>query len=206
MFTARDENGELTLNNKLAETVSSNQMINNIYTTFGNLESDKDSGVAIELNSLDTMGTKNTYNILQLIIYRTNLTLYKDKFSLKQRSYQISQSPNITLNSSIDSISQTTLTNAFASKAKYTKLKGKKLYAQQFGALLLKRFHHYRRNLRILFTNILLPCAFVAISMALSTIKPLDITQNKLEMTPAIYDPNDIFYTYDFIDFHYFII
>jgi hypothetical protein len=58
LFTARDENGELTLNNKLAETVSSNQMINNIYTTFGNLESDKDSGVAIELNSLDTMGTK----------------------------------------------------------------------------------------------------------------------------------------------------
>lgn len=60
LFTNRDENGELTgtlnNNNKLAETISSsNQMINNIYT-YGSLESDKDSGVAIELNSLDTMG------------------------------------------------------------------------------------------------------------------------------------------------------
>lgn len=132
-----------------------------------------------------------------------------DKYSLKQRNaYQISQSPNVTLNSSMDSISQSTLnttvtnTNTYGGghggggkKPKYTKLKGKKLYAQQFGALLLKRFHHYRRNLRILFTNILLPCTFVAISMALSTIKPLDIKQNKLEMTPAIYEPNNIFYT-----------
>lgn len=125
--------------------------------------------------------------------------------SLKQRSYQISQSPNITLNSSIDSISHTTLTThaAYANKIKYTKLKGKRLYAQQFGALLLKRFHHYRRNLRILFTNILLPCAFVAISMALSAIKPLEIAQNKLEMTPAIYDPNSIFYTYTQIPFFF---
>lgn len=84
----------------------------------------------------------------------------------------------------------------FANKTKYTKLEGKKLYTQQFGALLLKRFHHYRRNLRILFTNILLPCAFVAISMALTTIKPLDIAQKRLEMTPAIYDPSQVFYTY----------
>ena len=60
LFTSRDENGELigpSLNNKLAETVSStsSQLMNNIYT-IGSLESDKDSGVAIELNSLDTMG------------------------------------------------------------------------------------------------------------------------------------------------------
>lgn len=131
--------------------------------------------------------------------------MFKDKFSLKHRSYHISHSPNITLNSSMDSISQTTLTtttmNTLGKKAaaKYTKLKGKQLYAQQFGALLLKRFLHYRRNLRILFTNILLPCTFVAISMALSTIKPLEITQHKLEMTPAIYDPNNIFYTLVFL-------
>lgn len=65
LFTTRDENGELSvgpsLNNKLAETVSSStssQLMNNIYT-LGGMESDKDSGVAIELNSLaDTMGKR----------------------------------------------------------------------------------------------------------------------------------------------------
>ena len=78
----------------------------------------------------------------------------------------------------------------------YTKLRGKQLYMQQFIALILKRFHHYRRNLRILFTNIFLPCIFVALSMAFTTIRPKLTNQISLELTPSIYSPNnDLFLT-----------
>lgn len=49
----------MSLNTKLAEVVSSNinQSLNNNNNIYANIESDRDSGVAIELNSLDaTMG------------------------------------------------------------------------------------------------------------------------------------------------------
>jgi hypothetical protein len=53
-LTTRDENGDLVtplLNNKLAEVVLTPSTP--LQTISGNIESDKDSGVAIELNSLD---------------------------------------------------------------------------------------------------------------------------------------------------------
>lgn len=62
--------------------------------------------------------------------------------------------------------------------------------------LLLKRFHHYRRNLRIFITNIILPCLFVAISMAFTTIKPTQVYQPKILISPEIYKPNDIFFVF----------
>ncbi len=67
---------------------------------------------------------------------------------------------------------------------------------QQFHALIMKRLHHYRRNLRILFTNIFLPCIFVALSMAFTTIRPKLTNQLSLEMTPDMYKPSEIFLTY----------
>lgn len=79
---------------------------------------------------------------------------------------------------------------------RYTKIDGKKLYLQQFVTLLLKRFHHYRRNLRVFVTNIILPCLFVAISMAFTTIKPTQVFQPKILVSPEIYKPNDIFFAF----------
>jgi ATP-binding cassette, subfamily A (ABC1), member 3 len=78
---------------------------------------------------------------------------------------------------------------------KYAKLKGKRLYMQQFAALILKRMLHYRRNLRVILTNILLPCFFVALSMGFANIRPKPTTQVSLAMSPSIYIPNKIFMT-----------
>ena len=100
--------------------------------------------------------------------------------------------PNMTLNTSMDSISQAQLTQ-ITMPTRYAKLSGKSLYLQQFLALLLKRLHHHRRNFRVMITNIFLPCLFVALSMAFTTIRPKLTNQASLELTPRIYNPSNIF-------------
>jgi hypothetical protein len=94
----------------------------------------------------------------------------------------------------MDSLSQGQLTS-LGLPSRYSKLSGKELYLQQFGALILKRLHHHRRNIRVLMTNMLLPCFFVALSMAFTAIKPKEANQPSLEMSPNIYDPNNLFLT-----------
>ncbi|KAL5018720.1 hypothetical protein ScPMuIL_004442 [Solemya velum] len=64
----------------------------------------------------------------------------------------------------------------------------------KFWALLVKRFHHYRRDWRMLISVMLLPCIFFAIAMGLSTIKRDDTDAPELLLTPPMYGPN----TYDF--------
>ena len=128
------------------------------------------------------------------------LGIFKDKSSPNPRFVnQQVMSPNVTLNTSIDSsmsYSQAQLT-MHGMPMRYTKLKGKKLYLQQFNALIMKRFHHHRRNFRVLMTNLLLPCFFVALSMAFTAIKPKVAVQPSLEMSPSIYNPNSLFFTYE---------
>lgn len=125
-------------------------------------------------------------------------SIKSDKSSPTPRYSSQSQilSPSAALNTSIDSsLSQSASSPTYSTLTRYTKLKGKKLYMQQFCALIMKRFHHYRRNLRILFTNIFLPCIFVALSMAFTTIRPKLTNQLALELTPEIYKNNEIFLT-----------
>nr|UOU03310.1 ATP-binding cassette subfamily A1-like 3 [Brachionus rubens] len=167
LLTTRDDNGDLSqpLNgvNRLAEAVKFNPD-NKLSTT---LESDRDSGYAIEMGSLD--------NTLDKVLPKIS-------------------NPNITLNTSMDTLSHFT---SLGMPVRYTKMKGKELYLHQFGSLLLKRFHHYRRNLRVFITNIILPCLFVAISMAFTTIKPTQVFQPKIEISPIIYKPNNLLLTLD---------
>ncbi len=169
-MTTRDENGILNSPalNKTLESGSTTQL----KTISGGIDGDKDS--AIELTGYDGNSSKSSP---------------KSFYQMQQQML----SPNATLNTSMDSISQAHMTTGTLSK--YTKLKGRELYMQQLGALFLKRFHHYRRNMRILATNILLPCMFVAMSMMFTTIRPKLTDQPALELSPVIYDPNNIFYT-----------
>jgi ATP-binding cassette subfamily A (ABC1) protein 12 len=95
----------------------------------------------------------------------------------------------------MDSMSQIQFAPNYNNFTRYTKLKGRELYMQQLSALFLKRFHHYRRNMRILATNIILPCLFVAMSMTFTTIRPKLVDQPALQLTPAMYDPSSIFHT-----------
>ncbi len=175
MLTTRDINGDLLTPLTSANTSSNNDTsilskVQNLSTSF---ESDKDSGVAIELGSADvtaTLGSKSHF------------------------AQQILNPMALGLNASLDSVSHTQLTN-FEKPIRYSKSRGKQLYAQQFVALLLKRLHHYRRNMRVFFTNILLPCIFVALSMGFTTIRPKLTDQASLEMSPKIYSPNNYFMT-----------
>ncbi|XP_069122955.1 phospholipid-transporting ATPase ABCA1-like [Argopecten irradians] len=61
---------------------------------------------------------------------------------------------------------------------------------QQFGALLTKRFHHYRRNWRMFLSVVLFPVLFVAAALGLTLIKPNEIESPSLLLTPALYGPN----------------
>jgi hypothetical protein len=60
---------------------------------------------------------------------------------------------------------------------------------QQVWALLLKRFHHYRRDWRMLIALIILPLVFVTAGLGFYKIKPTLIAPERI-MTPALYGPN----------------
>lgn len=165
-LTTRDENGELVSPKneitKLAQAVSTGNVIEN---------TDKDSGVAFELQSQDALSTKSSPKANRII----NLSENKTALSKAETACTI---------------------DVLEDKTKSIKLEGKELYMQQFLALILKRFHHYRRNIRVLLTNILLPCLFVALSMGFTMIRPKLTTQISLEITPQIYESNKMFYSF----------
>ncbi|OWK60783.1 ATP-binding cassette sub-family A member 13 [Lonchura striata] len=63
-------------------------------------------------------------------------------------------------------------------------------------ALLMKRFHHTRRDWRGSLSNVLLPILFVALAMALFSVKPLAIDYPSLKLTPRLYDNAESFFRY----------
>ncbi|XP_072301151.1 glucosylceramide transporter ABCA12 [Eucyclogobius newberryi] len=67
-------------------------------------------------------------------------------------------------------------------------LSGVKLVWQQLTAILIKRFHHSRRDWKGLMSQILLPVLFVAFAMGLGTIKNDLRHYPELELSPALYN------------------
>ncbi|XP_017670381.1 PREDICTED: ATP-binding cassette sub-family A member 13 [Lepidothrix coronata] len=72
---------------------------------------------------------------------------------------------------------------------------GAHLVLPQSVALLMKRFHHIRRDWRGSLSNVLLPVLFVALAMALFSVKPLAIDYPSLKMTPNLYDNAESFFS-----------
>ncbi|XP_027499661.1 ATP-binding cassette sub-family A member 13 [Corapipo altera] len=72
---------------------------------------------------------------------------------------------------------------------------GAHLVLPQSVALLMKRFHHTRRDWRGSLSNVLLPVLFVALAMALFSVKPLAIDYPSLKMTPNLYDSVESFFS-----------
>jgi hypothetical protein len=132
---------------------------------------------------------------MKKIIYLKDKSSPKQRFNQQKMYQQQMTSPSGMLNSSIDSLSQAQFSNNYLMPFRYTKKSGRELYIQQFIALILKRVHHHRRNLRVLMTNLLLPCLFVGLSMTFTAIRPRFVNQPSLEMSPVIYNPNYIFMT-----------
>lgn len=71
---------------------------------------------------------------------------------------------------------------------------GASLVLAQIVAILMKRFHHARRDWRGSLSNVLLPVVFVALAMALFTVKPLAIDYPSLKLTPRLYKNAESFF------------
>uniref|UniRef100_A0A8C0G716 ATP binding cassette subfamily A member 13 n=1 Tax=Chelonoidis abingdonii TaxID=106734 RepID=A0A8C0G716_CHEAB len=67
-------------------------------------------------------------------------------------------------------------------------VRGTRLVLTQIAAFLMKRFHHNRRDWRGTLSNVLLPVLFVAMAMALFTVKPLATDYPSLRLMPDLHD------------------
>ncbi|KAH9502477.1 ATP-binding cassette sub- A member 12 [Bulinus truncatus] len=71
---------------------------------------------------------------------------------------------------------------------------GASLILAQIGALLLKRFHHYHRNWRIIMSAVLLPILFFGITLAFASVRFNSQDLRELILDPSLYGPK----TYSF--------
>ncbi|KAH9502470.1 ATP-binding cassette sub- A member 1, partial [Bulinus truncatus] len=72
--------------------------------------------------------------------------------------------------------------------------RGASLILAQIGALLLKRFHHYLRNWRIIMSAVLLPILFFGITLAFASVRFNSQDPRELILDPSLYGPK----TYSF--------
>ncbi|XP_041331810.1 ATP-binding cassette sub-family A member 13 [Pyrgilauda ruficollis] len=85
--------------------------------------------------------------------------------------------------------------SVYISLAGASSMCGARLVLTQIVALLMKRFHHTRRDWRGSLSNVLLPVLFVALAMALFSVKPLAIDYPSLKLTPRLYDNAESFFS-----------
>ncbi|ESO87425.1 hypothetical protein LOTGIDRAFT_127778, partial [Lottia gigantea] len=71
-----------------------------------------------------------------------------------------------------------------------TRKSGCGLSFHQLGAFLLKRFHHYRRDWRMLISVLVLPVILLLAAVGFSRIRPEKYNLPNLLMTPTMYGPN----------------
>ncbi|XP_068041307.1 ATP-binding cassette sub-family A member 13 [Anomalospiza imberbis] len=85
--------------------------------------------------------------------------------------------------------------SVYISLAGASNVRGAHLVLTQIVALLMKRFHHTGRDWRGSLSNVLLPILFVALAMALFSVKPLAIDYPSLKLTPRLYDNAESFFS-----------
>ncbi|KAL3877830.1 hypothetical protein ACJMK2_035474 [Sinanodonta woodiana] len=90
-----------------------------------------------------------------------------------------------------------TTVNVEGSPRKTPKSTGCALKSQQLGALISKRFHHYRRDWRMIVSVLLLPIAMFAAALGFHTIRPDDSHTRNLLLTPSMYGPNSYVFVSD---------
>jgi hypothetical protein len=114
--------------------------------------------------------------------------LYSGKYMMTQKFYKgISTISGST--TQLPTVSNITRTPP----VKPVRITGRKLYFHQFQSLLLKRFHHTKRNWKVFLSHILLPLLFVAMSMGFTLVRPSQIFQRPWLLTPAMYDGSAMF-------------
>ncbi|KAK3588921.1 hypothetical protein CHS0354_023682 [Potamilus streckersoni] len=90
-----------------------------------------------------------------------------------------------------------TTINVERSQRKPSKSTGCALKSQQLRALISKRFHHYRRDWRMIVSVLLLPIAMFAAALGFHTIRPDDSQARNLLLTPPMYGPNSYVFVSD---------
>ncbi|XP_051871428.1 ATP-binding cassette sub-family A member 13-like [Pristis pectinata] len=86
--------------------------------------------------------------------------------------------------------------------AEDTRVTGIRLSFKQMAALIIKRFHHTRRDWKGAIANLLLPVLFVILAMALFSVKPISSGYPSLRMSPDMYQDSDVtFFSSDEMDF-----
>ncbi|XP_041267626.1 ATP-binding cassette sub-family A member 13 [Onychostruthus taczanowskii] len=137
----------------------------------------------------DNSGTELTYVIPE----RADKTSFKGLFQALDQSLQH-------LHVTGYGISDTTLEEVFlrllqeSEKMPYMTPNRVDPLQVQIVAFLMKRFHHTRRDWRGSLSNVLLPVLFVALAMALFSVKPLAINYPSLKLTPRLYDNAESFF------------
>ncbi|XP_078394771.1 ATP-binding cassette sub-family A member 13-like [Cetorhinus maximus] len=89
-----------------------------------------------------------------------------------------------------ESIESTHSDNAALAGAQ--RVTGWRLIFKQMAALIIKRFHHTRRDWKGAIANMLLPVLFVILAMALFSVKPLTAEYPSLKLSPDIYRDSDV--------------
>ncbi|KAM9227951.1 ATP-binding cassette sub-family A member 13 [Leptosomus discolor] len=84
--------------------------------------------------------------------------------------------------------------SAYISLTGASSVHGARLVLAQIVALLMKRFHCTRRDWRASLSNVLLPVLFVALSMALFSVKPLAVDYPSLKLTSRLYENAESFF------------
>ncbi|KAK6169359.1 hypothetical protein SNE40_020430 [Patella caerulea] len=89
-----------------------------------------------------------------------------------------------------DTTSQGSSDSTLLSMGKNQLKSGFSLSVQQYGALLLKRFHHCRRDWRMIVSALILPVLFFLAGVGFSAMKPDNQNMPSKIMTPALYGPD----------------
>ncbi|KAK7002952.1 ATP-binding cassette sub-family A member 7 [Biomphalaria glabrata] len=85
--------------------------------------------------------------------------------------------------------SETGSDNSLTSYFAHVRKQGLSLLLAQVIALLLKRFHHYRRNWRIILSAILLPLLFFLVAIGMASVRYADQNPPTLVLDPSTYGP-----------------
>ncbi|XP_060103717.1 ATP-binding cassette sub-family A member 13 [Heteronotia binoei] len=125
----------------------------------------------------------------------SDTTLEKVFLKLLQSSEKTSETPVVVdMKFSQADIAESTHKNG-NSLMEAPRVRGARLVLNQIAALLMKRLRHTRRDWRGTLSSILLPVLFVAMAMALFTVKPLAIDYPSLKLTPGLYDNAETFFS-----------
>ncbi|KAF5903388.1 ATP-binding cassette sub-family A member 12, partial [Clarias magur] len=140
----------------------------------------------LEALQLGCYGISDT-TLEEVFLHLTRDTVYHEE--VENRPYTVS---NPDLDTSKENLSDDlNCSMNFGEKASLTgnsTVSGLALMAQQVMAVLIKRFHHTRRNWKGLISQVLLPVMFVLAAMGLGSIKSDLQHFPEMELTPAMYD------------------